>query len=147
VSIRIDITPLLESVGHTIGIEVEEKASYPEDNLILCDPVKVTGELTNAGERILLKGKVSTTARMNCGRCLNEYAQPLEFKIEEEYAKKGLSKKDLKNEIELGEKDFIYEVGSDNMIDLSEVIRQNILTEMPIQPLCKECKGTEFKSA
>ena len=144
-SIRIDITPLLKSVGRTIKINEEEKASYPEDNLIFMDPVKVTGELTNTGDTILFEGKVSTAVRMSCGRCLKEYTQPLEFGIEEEYAKKGLGKKAQKNEIELGENDFVYEVGSDNKIDLSEVIRQNILIEVPIQPLCEECKGKEFK--
>lgn len=143
-SIKVDITPLLKDVGRTIKIDEEEKVSYTEDDPILKAPVKISGTLTNTGETILFKGKVKTVARITCGRCLNEFDEPVEFVVEEEYAK---GKNPSKKELGLGERDFVFEVGNDNSIDLSEVIRQNILTELPIAPICSECRSKEVKDA
>ena len=126
--IKIDITPLLNSVGRTLKIEEEETVSYPEDNLILTSPVKVTGEFVNAGEVIIFSGRIKTTVKLNCAHCLKDFDYPLEFEFEEEYNREG----------KLEGKDFVFAIEPDNTIDLSEVIRQNILTELPIRPLCNE---------
>jgi uncharacterized metal-binding protein YceD (DUF177 family) len=49
-------------------------------------------------------------------------------------------------ETKLKAEDFVFLVEPNNTIDLSEVVRQNILTELPIQPLCdKLCPGPEEK--
>jgi len=136
VPIRIDITPLLASVGRKLEIDEEETVSYPEDNLILTSPIKISGKLLNTGETILFSGKVETKVRLNCGHCLKDFDYPLKFSFEEEYSKKPKYAAGKSGEVKLTEKDFIFAVEPDNTIDLSEVIRQNILTELPIQPLC-----------
>ena len=134
--IRIDLTPLLASVGRTLKIDEEETVSYPEDNLILTFPVKVSGEFLNTGETVLFSGKVMTTVRLNCGHCLRDFDCPLEINFEEEYSRKRKHNINKSGEVKLTEKDFVFAIEPDNTIDLSEVIRQNILTELPIQPLC-----------
>ncbi|MFA4967153.1 MAG: DUF177 domain-containing protein [Candidatus Margulisiibacteriota bacterium] len=134
--IKIDITPLLNGVGGTLKIEEEETVSYPEDNLILTSPVRVTGKFVNAGEVIVFAGKVKTTVLINCAHCLKEFEYPLEFEFEEEYNREG----------KLEGKDFVFSIDPDNTIDLLEIIRQNILTELPIRPLCSEkCLEPEVK--
>lgn len=134
--IKIDITPLFASVGRTLKIDEEETVSYPEDNLILTSPVRVSGEFLNTGETILFSGKVKTAVRLNCARCLKEFNHPLEFEFEEEYVREPKRRENKSGEIKLTRKDFVFAVEPDNTINLSEVIRQNILTELPIQPLC-----------
>ena len=132
--IIIDIAPLLASVGRTLKIDEEEKVSYPEDNLVLTSPVKVAGEFINAGEVVIFSGRVKTTVKLNCAHCLKEFDQPLEFEFEEEYNREG----------KLNGKDFVFAIEPDNTIDLSEVVRQNMLTELPIRPLCSDkCPGPE----
>ena len=141
-SIRIDITPLLASVGRTLKIEEEETVSYPEDNLVLTAPVKVVGEFLNTGETILFSGRVKTAVRLACGHCLKDFDHPLDFSFEEEY-----SKKPQRIASTLTDKDFVFNIEPDNSIDLSEVIRQNIITELPIRPLCdKLCPGPDEKN-
>jgi uncharacterized protein len=142
VPIKIDITPLLKSVGNKIRIDEQETVSYPEDGLDLTSPVKVEGEMVNAGRGILFEGLVSTRLKLNCSRCLKEIEVPLSFEMEEEFRRHRHESPDRKKERELKDDDFFSEISSDNTIDLSEALRQELLTELPIQPLCsEECKG------
>ena len=138
---RIDITPLLKSVGMVIKIDETEEVSFPDDGLILTSPLKVSGEFTNTGRLILFTGAVKTRAKVNCRRCLAEMEYPISFKMEEAYSRDPIPKARGKKR-ELTDEDFVFEVESDNSIDLKEAVRQDLLTELPMAPLCKEnCKG------
>lgn len=137
--IRIDITPLLKEVGKKISFDEIEQVSYPEDDLRFNGPVHVRGELVNTGRTILLKGIIETKVELTCSRCNEKFDQPLSFDVEEEYS---LSKIHLPKakDYELLEDDFLFGVEKDNTINLSECIRQNILTHIPIMPLCNKEK-------
>lgn len=142
--IRIDISPLFKSVGNKIRIDEKETVSYPEDGLDLTSPITIEGEMVNAGRGILFEGKISTRVKMNCSRCLKEIEVPLSFEMEEEFRRRRHEEPGRKKERELKDDDFFAEILSDNTIDLSEAVRQDLLTELPIQPLCSEkCKGVE----
>ncbi len=122
-------------------IDETEDISYPEDNLNLSRRVHIAGELVNTGSTILLKGKVDTVVELDCSRCLKKFNYPVKFDIEEEYSRTPAKVSD-KREDELQDEDFVFEVGSNNTIDVSEAVRQDLLTEIPIKPLCEEkCKG------
>ncbi len=142
--IKIDVAPLLNSVGRSVKIDEVEEASYPEDNLVMTAPVHVTGKFTNVGETILFSGRVVTAVRLNCARCLRDFDLPVDFELEEEYSIRPPRPPVGSKELKLTDRDFVFAVEPDRTIDLSEVIRQNILTELPIQPLCDEkCSGPE----
>ncbi len=143
-SIKIDIAPLLKSVGGTLKIEEEEAVSYPEDGLVLTLPVKISGKFLNTGQTILFSGRIKTNVRLNCGHCLKDFDYPLDIKIEEEYGRERRRSANKRGETKLKAEDFVFSVEPNNTIDLSEMVRQNILTELPIQPLCdKLCPGPE----
>jgi len=140
---KIDLTEVLRRVGNEADIKFEEKVSFPEDGLVLTQPVKVKAHLVNTGTSVLLSGTFETEVELECARCLEKFKAPLLTKIAEEYSKnppKSTGKKG--QEIELKEKDFVYPIEKDNALDLVETIRQNLLLALPIKALCKqECKG------
>ncbi|MGB9612882.1 MAG: YceD family protein [Candidatus Margulisiibacteriota bacterium] len=140
---QIDLSELLRKVGNEAQITKEERLNFPEDNLILKEPVKIDIHLTNSGTKVLLKGTFKTTAELECARCLKKFDAPLTAEVEEEYAKNQPEPKKLKEkEIELTEEDFIYPISKDNTLNLEEIIRQNLILTLPIKPLCSpECKG------
>jgi uncharacterized protein len=139
---KIDVSDLLKSVGAELNINESEVLSLEDDNLSLSSPVQVNLKLTNTGGAILVEGTLKTNVRLCCCRCLKEFDQPLNLKMEEQYTRSDLLPKRTKDEeIELKEKDFVFDIGDNNMIDLGEAIRQNILVALPIKPLCKKtCK-------
>jgi len=141
--VQLDLTELLRKVGNEADVVEEEKLNFPEDNLILTEPVKINIHLTNTGTSVLLKGSFSTMVELECARCLKKFNAPLRAEVEEEYAK-ALPQPSMtkEKEVELKEEDFVYPIGEDNTLDLEEVIRQNLILALPIKPLCQEnCKG------
>jgi uncharacterized protein len=143
---KIDVTDLLKSFGAELKIDRSETLSFKEDNLDLTSPVNVKLKLTNTGRSVLVAGTLKTTVRMACCRCLKDFDLPIAIKIDEEYSKRQAPPRVRKagEEIELKEKDFVFEIGEDNIIDLDEAIRQNIIVGLPIKPICdKACKLPE----
>jgi len=150
---KIDVTDLLKSFGAEIKLDRSETLSFPpvgdadkDDRLDLTSPVNVKLKLTNTGRSVLVSGTLKTTVRMACCRCLKDFDLPVAVKIDEEYSKRQTPPRAWKagEEIELKEKDFVFEIGEDNIIDLDEAIRQNIIVNLPIKPVCsKSCKLPE----
>lgn len=150
---KIDVTDLLKSVGSELKINKIESLVFPaddakdEDALVLMSPVQVKLKLTNTGETILVSGTIKTDLELCCCRCLKDFKYPVNIKIEEEYGKKSPVIKTKIKEIELKEKDFIFEIGGNNIIDLDEAIRQNLIVNIPIKPICsKTCKVEEISA-
>lgn len=140
---KIDLTEVLQKVGNEAALEESEKISYPEDNLNLTKPVNIKIHLVNTGDSVLLKGKIEAEAELECSRCLKAFNLPLSLEIEEEFAKKAPEHRRAE-ELELKEEDFVYPIEKDNSIDLSEVIRQNLLLALPMKALCQpDCKGIQ----
>ncbi|MFC1767337.1 DUF177 domain-containing protein [Candidatus Margulisiibacteriota bacterium] len=141
---EIDISELLKKVGNELNIDGTEPLDFKQDSLIFAGPVSVKAHLVNAGETVLLNGSIKAKVKLECCRCLKGFDLPMNIEIEEEYGKKASkAHKAAKNEeIELSDKDFIFPISDDNTIDLTEAVRQNIFTALPIKPLCnKACKG------
>ena len=127
------------------GLDQTEKVSFPEDNLNLTKPLKIKLHLVNTGTSVLVKGKAETEVELECSRCLKAFKLPILVKIEEEFSKSTPEHKSG-GEIKLKEEDFVYPIKKDNTIDLTEVIRQDLLLAIPIKTLCSpDCKGIETK--
>jgi uncharacterized protein len=142
--VKIDLTELLRNAGNEGEVEEEEKASYPEDGLILTRPAKVKLHLVNTGPTVLMNGTVETEVEAQCARCGTRFRLPLTAKIDEEFSKNPPLPKPKKGrkEAELRENDFVYPIEKDNTLDLAEIVRQNLLLALPIKMLCRpECKG------
>ncbi|MFA5034789.1 MAG: DUF177 domain-containing protein [Candidatus Margulisiibacteriota bacterium] len=138
---KIELKELLRQVGNEWEVEDSEQISFPEDSLILTQPVNVKLRLTNTGSSVLVKGTLQTEIELECARCLKSYRRPIKLEIEENYAREITTQRKGK-EIELKESDFVYPIDNDNCIDLDELIRQNILLSLPIKSLCDiNCKG------
>jgi uncharacterized protein len=137
---KIDVSDLLKSVGAVIKIDESETFDFKEDGLELASPVEVKLKLTDIGDGVILvAGTLKTNAKLVCCRCLKEFDQPLNVKIEEQYSKKASERdEEADEEIELKDEDFVFDISENNIIDLDEAIRQNLIVSLPIKPLCKK---------
>ncbi len=76
----------------------------------------------------------SVDTSVSCGRCLNIYSVCLDLDIEEEFFRKS----DLDGYDQFAE----TVIDDDNILDLSEIIRQYTVAGLPMKPLCEiECLG------
>ena len=97
-------------------------------------------KIRKAGRSVLITGKVETTLRLQCVRCLKEFSYPLSTTFE--LTLHPLKEAPNAEETELGSEemeDSFFEVGE---IHLFEIACEQIFLEIPYQPLCQEgCKG------
>lgn len=102
----------------------------------------VEGELTlrRTPRGVLVTGSFNTTIPEECGRCLEQYQQPLTAELEEEY----LPTTDMLTGVALETPENIGDLIIDQQhgLDISEAVRQSVLLARPIQPICKpDCLG------
>jgi uncharacterized protein len=102
-------------------------------------PFTGEAEIWNLGDRLLVQGELEGEARLVCSRCLTEYQSPLDVKFEEDFVE-GTDPELLKgDDAESGRQVNLYQ---GDQIDLTETLRDNVLVELPMKPLCSpDCKG------
>jgi uncharacterized protein len=103
-------------------------------------PLQSEVNIKRVGRSILITGKVQTTLRLQCVRCLREFSYPLSTTFELTlYPQKEAPSEE---EIELGSEEMESSFFEGGEIHLSEIACEQIFLEIPYQPLCQEgCKG------
>lgn len=101
-------------------------------------PVSVDLKLTNAETRILVQGSASADVLVDCARCDDEYPLSLTIEIEEAFVHEKSPEADVD-----GIDAFEVLTYKEDRIGLDEMLRQNFLAAVPMQPVCREgkCKG------
>ena len=102
----------------------------------------VKGELilVRTNTSILVQGRLETQTKIACSRCLKLFTLKLPLKIEEEF----FPTIDIITGMKLPkpEDPGSFTIDEHHILDLTEAIRQYIVTAMPMKPLCKaECAG------
>ena len=103
-------------------------------------PVNVEGELKKGIVQTEVDGRISAGVSFDCTRCLTEIEQTLEFPFEAAFVDPEYFA-DAK-EAELNEADLDVSAAEDGKLDLTELVREQILLNLPEQVFCREdCKG------
>ena len=142
---KLDLSEIAAHLGKRIKYELHEKPLMDDDSGLKCvEPI--TGEVTftNTGLTIDVRGRFRTSIELECGRCLKEYQMPVMATIEEELPLEGQPWAPEASEEDEGPlpEEEAEPLFVDNIFDLDEYLRQLILVNVPIKPLCeKECKG------
>jgi len=87
--------------------------------------------ISRTPQGLLVEGKFQAVVSLECVRCLEPYDQALKTEFEEVYAYKN---------VDFTESGLF--VPDDGNIDLGPVVREYLMLEYPIKPLCKpDCQG------
>lgn len=132
----IDVKEILEGKVKSTSFHYTETLEAME-GLTFDTLPEVEGVLRRVERRkLLLTCKVKTKVLLECSRCLDIYPQELEFSYEEVYTEEP-----FRIIGKLTEEDFKYTI-ENNIVDVSKSVRENIIMNLPIKPLCREdCKG------
>ncbi len=128
---RLNVGFLLnKNVGYSRNFEFEETQTVVDGDLEVKD---LTGTLhaTRTGQGVYLRGKLTAEAPAECVRCLDEFPQTLTAEIDELFVYPP--QEDVEAELTISE---------DAILDLNPILRELIILDIPIQPVCREgCKG------
>jgi uncharacterized protein len=136
--VEINVAQFLKSaLGTTRTYEIDEPVRIGDDNPVVRGAV--TFLRTNRG--ILVTGRLQTSVELTCSRCLSQHRQPLTLKVEEEF----FPTIDILTGGEASvpeDEPEAFTIDQNNILDLSEAIRQYALLTAPMKPLCREdCQG------
>jgi uncharacterized protein len=93
---------------------------------------------TNRG--VLVQCKLTAEVKLICSRCLDTFLCPISFTAEEEI----LPISDVYGDLALSspEQSEEFTIDNKNILDLGELIRQYVLLNLPMKPLCRpDCSG------
>lgn len=142
---RINVADIKLEVGKHKTVELETRLETIElggQEVRFEQPFTGEAEIWNVGDRLLAKVEVSGEAVLVCGRCLVEYTEPLDVSFEEEFTETVHDERQPDEEDEEDESGRSVSAYTGDEIDLTDPLRENILLDLPIKPLCdEECKG------
>lgn len=126
----LDLRELIAGLISIVPFTGEESADGLSDDL-LSGSVHVAGRVENHAGYLRLEGMAVLEGVFRCGRCCREFSHRLEFPLVYQLAETLVNEE---------EEEFL--LLQDGMLDLSEVVRSQLLVEMPYRFLCREdCKG------
>jgi len=180
---RIDLRPLSEAelhidrtfspdqvLGHAGGAGARPDSgtgTASDDEFNVLGPVTFKGTLTRRGERFHLKGRITATLELSCGRCLTPFPLPVDTTVDLTYlpertpvaAPRDSAKADagkaegvkgpakgktpsVEEDVELADEDMDTAYYRDHVLDLAEMLREQFYLALPMRPLCRpDCQG------
>jgi uncharacterized protein len=114
--------------------------SRPGDEFRVVTPVDFAADVRKDQEKVRLVGRMHTSLELDCSRCLDPYQIPVDARIDLMFlpgsANTGLTEAKIEDE------DIGVSFYRDDVIDLTEVIREQCHLALPMKPLCRDdCRG------
>lgn len=98
-------------------------------------------QLIRTSEGILVRGILNTSVELVCSRCLEPFSMPVPFALEEEF-RPTIDIVTGANLPVMAEEELATRIDAHHVLDLTEVVRQNILLAIPPYPICRsQCAG------
>jgi uncharacterized protein len=102
--------------------------------------VEGTAKVIHITRGVLVQCELSAEVKLVCSRCLEAFSCPINFTAEEEF----LPVADMSDDSALSspEQSEEFTIDDKNIVDLGELIRQYVLLNLPMKPLCRpNCPG------
>jgi len=142
----LDLSEIVIREGMRSQVAVDQ-AGVEDPDLAFATPL--SGRLTfeNGGDLINIRGRLGTSLRLGCSRCLAELSWPLDLRVEEHFPIENVLHPDRPpapgdDEFDTTISSVVHLNQGRPILDLDELLRQLILSEIPIRTLCREgCLG------
>ena len=111
-----------------------------ESTLRLTSNVTAAGNVVKHSAQTDVSGSIQGEAEVDCTRCLKPISQKLSIDFSVSFIRSGDFPADKEREV--SPDDLDTDVLADEQLDLKEVVREQILLNLPGQVFCKaDCKG------
>jgi uncharacterized protein len=129
--LRINVGFLLhEQVGYSRTFDFDHPAVQISEDLAI-RKLRGSLRLTRTAQGLYGDGRLAAVTGVECGRCLSEFDQPLAIRIDDLFTfPPGQAA------------DPLLAVPETGLLDLGPLLREYLLLEVPLQPLCRaDCRG------
>ena len=137
---QIELSSLESSRGQFEHSYEPGELSIPDQRIELAAPAVIAGTIRRDAEKLKIQGKLETTVRVECDRCLKSLALPVAQEFSLEYV--TADRYEQLKTAELSEEDLDLSVFDGEVIDVDEIVAEQLDLAVPYQTLCQEtCKG------
>jgi uncharacterized protein len=140
-SLQINVAQLLKQPsGASRSYDVVAEIQGLDADIAPRSPLRGTVELLRTGRGILVEAQFSVALALTCAHCLEPFTSPIDFDLQEEF----FPAVDISTGAHLpppGEDEATL-INEQHILDLSEVVRQEIILTTPPYPICRaDCAG------
>ncbi len=132
----LDLNEAVQHPGTKLRFELVTDLSDEED-LDLLEPVTGTMDVVSTGNILLLKGNYEATCVMECARCGEPINQKVEYWMNDEFIVEGVPSGYGTGEYAKVVEEEDYPLFHKNALMKDTYLRQGLLVNMPVQPLCE----------
>lgn len=131
----LDLSEALQHPGKRIAVDLETE--LPEEGEIdLVSPVTGFLEAVSTGNMLLIEGEFQTRCVVECARCGAPLEDDVSYRMEEQFPVEGVPSAYASDDYARVVPEEDYPVFEGNSLMVEALIRQGLLLNMPIQPLC-----------
>ncbi|MER3496340.1 MAG: hypothetical protein C4320_05785 [Armatimonadota bacterium] len=132
----LDLNDALQHPGRRLSVDISTELAQEED-VDLMRPVEGYIEAVSTGNILVLSGEFETVAVVECARCSGPLETPVKFPIDEQFpivgAPAGVKGQEIARVVPDEEPFPIFE---GNALLVEALLRQSLLLNMQVQPLC-----------
>jgi uncharacterized protein len=137
---RIDIRELEEGPITLTGEVPLRDLNFDPAEIHVLGPIVVKLTAEKRAQRIRVRGRFAVDVEVPCARCLDPVRVPLVSDFDQFY--QSNAEQQLVGEIVLNERDTEVGFFNGDFIEVSDIVREQILLALPMKPICREdCKG------
>ena len=140
-NLRFNVAQLLnEPIGATRSYDLVASVDHLAPELGQADLLELRVHMLRTNRGVLVEGTAQGALVGQCSRCLRDVTVPVQAQIQEEFVPtvdvvRGTW-------LLIDEEDESLHIDEQHILDLSEVLRQALLLEIPMQLLCRpDCAG------
>ena len=115
-----------------------------EDNFTLAPGGRLECRLERGeDDSVHVRGRLSARLALQCGRCLEPFALPVEQDLDLFYLRRRSDEPgEEADEVELADRDMVIAYYDGDVLDLGEMVREQFFLAVPLKRLCREeCGG------
>lgn len=139
---RFNVAQLLKSAaGASREYDLDEDITGIDKDLDVVKPLRGKVKFLRTGDGILVTGHLQTEVSLHCGRCLAPVAVPVAIDLEEQF-RPSIDLVTGQTVPAESDEEEATRTDARHILDLTEVVRQNLLLNVPMSALCSaECRG------
>ncbi len=132
---------LKEGTGAMRNYDLHEEIAHLDAEIKPLTTLAGKIQMIRTMDGVLVRGNLHCSLELDCSRCLDPFATPLKFALEEEFRSRLDIVTGAPLPIEQAE-DSATLIDEHHTLDLTEVVRQDLLLAMPPFPVCRSaCAG------
>jgi len=135
---KIELKRASEDYSQTLHLEEgPEVLELEAEGVTFEKPIKAELTVSKSQDQLICRGKVTSSVKMECSRCLTEYDQSISSALDFVIDLTG-NLDGMKSE----EEGYFFADPTSTFFEIDDLVREAIILSLPLKPLCSEdCKG------